>query len=248
MSTLITTPALVVHTRRWSDSSKIVQLFTPRGMVSVIAKGALRPKSEFRGVVEVLNEIEAVWSFREKRGLQILTGATLLRGFHFLKTDLEKTAMAYAMLEVIQKVLHDAEAFPALYTYVVNWLVHLEQRKQPSPIVFFWHFLLRLSAELGFALQLEQCQVCHQPITTFPAYLDVGSGRLTCQQCGQSAPSGDWFILEKITYQVLLQLLQSPLPPLATLPEQLPITEILLKHLQYHTDIPLQLNALKWLG
>ncbi len=248
MSNLITSPAIVVHTRRWSESSKIVQLFTPRGMVAVIAKGALRPKSEFRGVVEVLNEIEAVWSYREKRGLQILTSATLLHGFHAIKTSLEKTAVAYAMLEVIRQVLHGAEAFPALYAYVEQWLTHLERETETEVLAYFWHFLLRFSAELGFALQVDKCRTCGQPVTVFPAYLEVASGQLSCGRCGPSGEGEHWFTLDEATYRCLENLMQVPLPQAKAVTKCQPLTEILLKHLQYHTDIPLQLNALKWLG
>ena len=248
MGTLITAPAIVVHTQRWSESSKIVKLFTPRGMVKVIAKGALRPKSEFRGVVEVLNEIEAVWSVKETRGLQVLISASLVHGFHGIRAHLEKTAVAYAMLEIIQQVIHGGEAFPTLFEYIEKWLSRLEVAGQGEIMGYFWHFLVRLSAELGFALQVGMCRSCEQPLKDFPAYLEITTGNFYCGKCAPSRMSGEGLMLEQGTYQYLARLVQEPLPPTGMDAESFPLTDILLKHLQYHTDIPLQLNALKWLG
>ncbi|HQU71220.1 MAG TPA: recombination protein O N-terminal domain-containing protein, partial [Calditrichia bacterium] len=55
MSEVLKTEALILGALRWRESSKIVHLYTRElGAVSVIAKGALRPKSPFRGALEAL--------------------------------------------------------------------------------------------------------------------------------------------------------------------------------------------------
>ncbi|UCD23936.1 MAG: recombination protein O N-terminal domain-containing protein, partial [Gemmatimonadota bacterium] len=53
---LITTPAVVLHAFKYSESSKIVRLATEDlGVQSVIAKGAMRPKSKFGARLQVLS-------------------------------------------------------------------------------------------------------------------------------------------------------------------------------------------------
>ena len=60
MTKTIKTEALVIHGMRWSDTSKIIHLFTSeKGYIKLIARGAMKPKSPFRGVLENLNHIEA---------------------------------------------------------------------------------------------------------------------------------------------------------------------------------------------
>ena len=45
---LVTTPAVVLQTYRYSETSKVVRLATRElGVQSAIAKGVLRPKSRF---------------------------------------------------------------------------------------------------------------------------------------------------------------------------------------------------------
>src|SRR5256885_545050 len=63
---LVTTPAVVLQTYRYSETSKVVRLATrDLGVHSAIAKGALRPKSRFGAGLEVLGEGVAQPYFRE---------------------------------------------------------------------------------------------------------------------------------------------------------------------------------------
>src|SRR5256885_14988823 len=63
---LVTTPAVVLQTYRYSETSKVVRLATrDLGVHSAIAKGALRPKSRFGAALELLSEGVAQPDFRE---------------------------------------------------------------------------------------------------------------------------------------------------------------------------------------
>ncbi len=70
----MSTPAIVLATLRYRESSKIVRLATLElGVLSVIAKGALRPKSRFGASLQVLSEGSAIIHYRDRRDLQTLT-------------------------------------------------------------------------------------------------------------------------------------------------------------------------------
>ena len=57
---LLLTPAVVLQTYRYSETSKVVRLATrDLGVQSAIAKGASRPKSRFGAGLEFLSEGEA---------------------------------------------------------------------------------------------------------------------------------------------------------------------------------------------
>src|SRR5260370_41949730 len=67
---LISTPAVVLQTYRYSETSKVVRLATrDLGVQSAIAKGALRPKSRFGAGPQLLSEGVAQLYFRETRAL-----------------------------------------------------------------------------------------------------------------------------------------------------------------------------------
>src|SRR5205807_2086684 len=76
---LVTTPAIVLQTYRYSETSKVVRLATrDLGVQSAIAKGALRPKSRFGAGLELLSEGTAQLYFRETRELHTLGAFDLI--------------------------------------------------------------------------------------------------------------------------------------------------------------------------
>ena len=79
---LVITPAVVLQTYRYSETSKVVRLATRElGIQSAIAKGVLRPKSRFGAALEFLSEGEAQLYYRDSRELHTLAAfdATNLR-------------------------------------------------------------------------------------------------------------------------------------------------------------------------
>src|SRR5438552_15585786 len=77
---LVTTPAVVLRTYPYSETSKIVRLATrDLGVQSAIAKGVLRPRSRFAAGLELLSEGMAQLYHRETRELQTLAAFDLLR-------------------------------------------------------------------------------------------------------------------------------------------------------------------------
>ena len=68
------TKALVLRRTNYSEADRILNLITPEGKVSVIAKGVRKPKSKLAGSVEMFTLFEANLHFgRSEMG--VLTGA-----------------------------------------------------------------------------------------------------------------------------------------------------------------------------
>ena len=75
---LVTTPAIVLSSLRYSETSKIVRLATrDHGVQSAIAKGALRPQSRFGAALQLLSEGQAQFLTKEHRELHLLTAFDL---------------------------------------------------------------------------------------------------------------------------------------------------------------------------
>ena len=76
----LSTPAIVLATFRYGETSKIVRLATESvGVQSAIAKGAMRPKSRFGAALQVLSEGHAHLIIHGNRDLQLLTAFDLQR-------------------------------------------------------------------------------------------------------------------------------------------------------------------------
>ncbi len=252
MTQTIKTDALVIHSQRWSETSKIVELFTPNmGYLKVLAKGALRPKSEFRGVLENLNRIEALISLRETRGLQIITEVYLIDAYSNIREDLNSTAIAFSILELIRAYVRYNENALILYDFTVESFYALNQKTQPEPMIFLLKFMLFLSEYLGFGWNFNTCHVCEKPPQSFPLRVDPVNGAIICSGC-TSRNNPQRFLLDRNEWQFLTQLT-------AASPQDVPkflttdlsdvrfrlLLDMLLMHLNYHTEQRVQLKSLK---
>ncbi|STR27259.1 Recombination protein O [Janthinobacterium lividum] len=67
-------PAFVLHSYPHKETSLIVDVFTREyGRIALVAKGAKRPHSQLRGVLQTFQPLQAGWTGKSE--LRILTGA-----------------------------------------------------------------------------------------------------------------------------------------------------------------------------
>src|SRR3954471_12676152 len=85
-------PAFVLHAYPYRETSLIVEAFTPAfGRIALVAKGAKRPRSETRGLLQAFQPLVLSWtgagelktltSAEWRGGLPLLTGGALWCGF-----------------------------------------------------------------------------------------------------------------------------------------------------------------------
>lgn len=96
------TPALILHRRPWRDTSFLVEAFSrEHGRVGLVAKGARRATSRWRGLLEPLGALDLSWSGRGElytlTGIEAperfpLSGNALMSGFYASELVLRLTA------------------------------------------------------------------------------------------------------------------------------------------------------------
>ena len=75
-------PAFVLHHYDWSESSLILETFTrSQGRVSLVAKGAKKPSSNFRPVLLPLQHLELAYSMAPDSEIGTLKGADWVGGY-----------------------------------------------------------------------------------------------------------------------------------------------------------------------
>ncbi|WP_317202915.1 DNA repair protein RecO, partial [Janthinobacterium sp.] len=152
-------PGFVLHSYPHKETSLIVDLFTrEHGRVALVAKGAKRPHSQLRGVLQTFQPLSTGWTGKSE--LRILTGAEWVGGM----LPLEKTALlcGFYLNELLVKLLARDDPHPALFDHYVatlNQLAHLE----PPPIVLR-KFELALLKETGVAADLTRCTSTRAPV------------------------------------------------------------------------------------
>jgi DNA repair protein RecO (recombination protein O) len=185
--TLVATPAIVLSSLRYSETSKIVRLATREiGVQSAIAKGALRPRSRFGAALQVLSEGQAQLVTRDHRELHTLAAFDLTRLHVGLAADLGRYATAMALAEVM---LHFAPAdhHPESFELLREALARLDgvPAGEVEPLGF--RVLWRLVSALGFAPSLDACVRDGTPVPDGgPLPFSTREGGALCASCAAS--------------------------------------------------------------
>lgn len=181
---LVITPAVVLVTLRYSETSKIVRLATrDHGVQSALAKGALRPKSRFGASLQLLSDGQAHLFIKEHRDLHLLTAFDLAHVRLGLAADLERFAAASALAEVMLRFA-PPDPQPASFDLLRDALSVLEVAPGMAVEVLGLRMLWRLVSVLGFAPSLETCVRDGTPLPTAgPLPFSTREGGALCAGC-----------------------------------------------------------------
>lgn len=188
---LVTTPAIVLQTYRYSETSKIVRLATRvLGVQSAIAKGVMRPKSKFGAGLEILGEGTAHLYYRETRELQTLGEFELEILRSGLARDLARFAGATALAEVMMKLAPPA-VLPEAYDGLVAGLDALVTAPRNDVDAAALRALWLLLGSLGFEPSLVRCVRDGAAIDVDlagPVPFSAAEGGVYCAHCAPPMP------------------------------------------------------------
>ena len=145
-------PGFVLHSYPYKETSLIVDLFTRDfGRIGVVAKGAKRPHSKLRGVLQTFQPLSSSWSGRNE--LRTLIDAEWVGGM----LPIERTALlcGFYLNELLVKLLARDDPHPALFDQYVDTLNQLAHN-EPAQIVLR-KFERALLKETGVAADLSRC-------------------------------------------------------------------------------------------
>jgi DNA repair protein RecO (recombination protein O) len=184
---LVSTPAVVLRTYRYSETSKIVRLATrDLGVQSAIAKGVLRPRSPFGAALETLAEGTAQLYHKETRELQTLAAFDVIQLRRDLAGDLGRFAGAAALSEVMLKMAPPAP-LPAAYETFTTGLDALAQADSSDTDAVGARWLWLLVGVLGFAPQLDACVRDGNEVSGTVAF-SAAEGGVLCAGCAGLKP------------------------------------------------------------
>jgi len=142
----------VLHAYPYRETSVIVEAFTAaHGRVGLVARGAKRPRSELRGLLQAFQPLTLAWAgggelktlvkAEWRGGLPLPGGAALLCGFY--------------LNELLLKLLPREDPHPGLFTAYEDALHALTREDSAgAQAVVLRRFELCLLAELGYAVAL----------------------------------------------------------------------------------------------
>ena len=180
---LISARAVILQTFPYSETSKILRMLTEDlGVRSVVAKGALRPKSRFGGLLEPFTEGQVEFLLKEGRDLHTLSGFDLLRARQNIGRNLAAFTGASLIAELVLRVGTE-ESHPELFHAVTRALDEIGEADQDHAwraLAGVWHVI----ALLGYEPQLADCVICGNPVAPDePTRFDVDAGGIACLSC-----------------------------------------------------------------
>lgn len=163
MGQIIRTEAIVLRNMLFRETSMIVSIFTrEKGKISVLAKGARLPKSQFGATLQPMSHIQAIYYYKPTRDLQTLSETSHLTVFNHINENLENISVGFRMIELVNALLQMDEENDQVFDLLLIALQKLNQGE--GWLQNIWPFFqLRLSGILGFQPSIEREQVASIP-------------------------------------------------------------------------------------
>lgn len=144
------TNAIILRRTNYGESDRILNLLTPEGKISVLARGVRKEKSRLAGGIELFTIADVV-IHRGRTELGTLTSAKMLRYFSNILTDMARLELAASFLKRLEK-LSEQISTPDYFNLLTEILAGLDN-SLPLALVETWG-LLNLSKISGEELNL----------------------------------------------------------------------------------------------
>ncbi len=181
----IETIATVLSTIPYGETSKVARLATRElGVVSVIAKGARRPKSKFGAALQVLSDGTATIILARHSDLHTLTGFDVARLHSDLAANIERYAVASVLGELMLRFSpHEPQV--ETYDFFRHSLDVVEAVPGSAVAVLGLRSIWGLVKHLGFAPSLGACARDGAPIERGLAAIPFSAahGGVLCRTC-----------------------------------------------------------------
>ena len=153
MSPTLSTPALVLHTTEYSETSVIAKVFTRQlGVRSYILKGVRKGGSRTkRNLLQPLSYLDMVVYANPKTSLNYVKEMAPHNAEAFRQSDNQAitNAVVFFMTELLYKTLREEEPDQELFDYIVDALEQLKSPLASTHAQMPLLFLLRLTRYLG---------------------------------------------------------------------------------------------------
>lgn len=169
---------IVIRTIPYGESHKIVTLLTKEaGKVTAMARGAKKPRSKLAAITQPF--MHGSFLVRQGRGMGTLSQGEQIESMRFIREDLEATAYASYIVEMIDRLTEDDDQMSGLYGLLYDALRAINEQYDPEAIALFVEWkMLRVG---GIHPILHECAHCHATDGEFAfSFREIG---FLCHRC-----------------------------------------------------------------
>ena len=183
---IVKAEAVALRVDPFSRTSLLVSWLTrEHGRLVTLAKGAQRPRSDFRGQMDVFYTCEIVYYSATRSGLSTLKECAAIEPRQALRQRIQASACASYLCDLVQRLTPLGSPQETLYPFVSGILDALCDRQADGPQRLLHWAELKLMGLLGMAPRLERCTACgrhagpDEPLTV----IAVPRGGVVCAGC-----------------------------------------------------------------
>ncbi|MBI3525834.1 MAG: DNA repair protein RecO [Betaproteobacteria bacterium] len=216
--------AYILHSYAYSETSLILDVFSrDYGRLPLLARGARRPRSALRGVLQAFQPLELAWfgagEVRTLAKAEWLGGLPLLGGTALM--------LGYYLNELLLKLLAREDAHAALFDAYATALQALARVEDTSHAARLRQFEKSLLKELGYGLALEREAVTDEAVLPDRTYhYLIERGPVTAS----AVTDGDPARTQAIRGKTLLDLARDDYADPRTLAESKLLMRMLINH------------------
>jgi len=177
---------IILKSRDFFEADKILTILTPKkGKIKAIAKGIRRPTAKLSGHLELFSVINLIL-IESRSNLDIIGGAEVISSFKNLRQSLKKTATAYYLAELIDKLIEENEPHLEIFQLLKNAFEKLNSEKKIDLDLLKDYLIINILDILGYRPEIKKCQKCHRPIIDEKNYFSFSAGGIICSKCAFS--------------------------------------------------------------
>ena len=183
---IIKTEGIVINEQNYSESSKILKVFTKEyGVISVLSKGCRKLKSNLKEASTNLTYANFDISYK-KDGLSTLIGADIIKIFKNIIMDyhdLAKKMYAFIITDLTSQVINqkqiDEDEIKEIYDILIPAITKIDAGLNPSVILDI--VMLKYLKFLGVLPSLDACSNCGSKSNIVT--IDAKSFGFICKDC-----------------------------------------------------------------
>ena len=182
MNNIIDVEGIIISSKNYNDTSKILDIFTPQyGIIGVISKGCKSLKSNLRSISS--NLVYATFTiYYKKDKLSILKEGTVIDNFKNIQKDIVKISYASFLLDISKQVYKQSEN-KRIYEILISSLKKINEGFNPLIITNILE--IKYLYYLGVMPNIEGCSVCgSKNVIT----LSSDKGGYLCSKCRTFEP------------------------------------------------------------
>lgn len=182
---LVKWEGIVIRGVDYGESSKVVTLFTRElGKLAIMARGAKKAKSRIAAVSQLFTHGYYLCKAGPGSRMPDLSQGDVVNSFKAMRLDLNATAYAAYMAELLDRLTHEREANPYLFQLLVHMLQYLNEGRDAEILCRI--FETKMLQVAGISPQLSCCVMCGEQRE--PYVFSIGQGGLLCPACAASDP------------------------------------------------------------